>query len=61
MSAERIEGAAQKAVGSVKDAVGKATGNDSLRAEGMKDKVVGSAKNAVGKAEDAVNREDRKH
>jgi len=59
MSKERIEGAAQKAVGSVKQAAGKAVGNDRLQAKGMADKTVGSAKEAVGKAKDAVHRATR--
>ncbi len=56
MSKERIEGATQKGVGSVKEAVGKAVGNDKLRAEGMADKAAGTAKEAVGKAKDAVHK-----
>ena len=59
MSKEGIEGAAQKGVGSVKAAVGKATGNDRLRAEGMADKAAGTAKEAVGKAKDAVHKATR--
>ncbi len=56
MNKERIQGATQKGVGAVKDAVGKATDNDKLRAEGMADKAVGAAKEAVGKAKDAVRK-----
>ncbi len=56
MNNETVKGATQKAVGSVKDAAGKATGNDKLRAEGKADKVVGSAKEAFGKAKDAVHK-----
>ena len=56
MSKEGIEGATQKGVGAVKEAVGKTIGNDKLRAEGMADKVAGTAKEAVGKAKDAVHK-----
>jgi uncharacterized protein YjbJ (UPF0337 family) len=59
MSKERIEGAAQKAAGSVKEAVGKATGNDRLRVEGAADKVAGTAKETLGKAKDAVHKATR--
>ena len=59
MSKERIEGAAQKAVGVAKQSVGKAIGNDRLQTEGIADKVVGSAKEAVGKAKDAVHKATR--
>jgi uncharacterized protein YjbJ (UPF0337 family) len=56
MSREGIEGATQKGVGAVKEAVGKAVGNDKLRAEGMADRAAGSAKEAVGKVKDAVHK-----
>lgn len=56
MSKETIEGATQKGVGSVKEAVGKAVGNDKLRAEGMADKAAGAAKEALGKTKDAVHK-----
>ena len=56
MSKEGIEGAAQKGVGAAKDAVGKATGNDKLRAEGLADKAIGAAKEQLGKAKDAVHK-----
>jgi uncharacterized protein YjbJ (UPF0337 family) len=59
MNKEGIQGATQKGVGEVKDAVGKATGNDRLRAEGLGDKAVGSAKEAVGKVKDAVHKASR--
>jgi uncharacterized protein YjbJ (UPF0337 family) len=56
MSRERIEGAAQKAVGAAKQAIGKVVGNEELQVEGLADKVVGSAKETVGKAKDALHR-----
>jgi len=56
MSKETIEGASQKGVGSVNEAVGKAVGNEKLQAEGIADKAKGSAKEAVGKAKDAVHK-----
>jgi uncharacterized protein YjbJ (UPF0337 family) len=56
MSKEGIEGATQKGVGAVKETVGKAIGNDKLRAEGMADKAAGTAKEAVGKAKDAMHK-----
>jgi uncharacterized protein YjbJ (UPF0337 family) len=54
MSTNRIEGAARKATGAIKEAAGKAVGNDRLRAEGAVEKAAGSAQNAVGKAQDKV-------
>ena len=56
MSKEGIEGATQKAAGSVKEAAGKATGNEKLQAEGMADKVAGSAEEGVGRTKDAVHK-----
>ena len=54
MSTNRIEGAAKKAVGSIKETAGKVTGNKRLRAKGAVEKAVGSAQNAVGKAQDKL-------
>jgi len=59
MSKERIEGAAQKAVGAAKQSIGKVIGNKRLQADGIADKVVGSTKEAVGKAKDAIHRATR--
>jgi uncharacterized protein YjbJ (UPF0337 family) len=59
MSRQRIEGAAQKAVGAAKQAVGKAVGNEKLQREGMADRVVGSAKEAIGKLQDVVHKSTR--
>ena len=55
MSKEGIEGATQKGVGAVKEAAGKAVGNDKLRAEAMADRAAGSVKEAGGKAKDTVH------
>lgn len=40
----------------MKEAIGKAIGNEKLQAKGMADKAGGSAKEAVGKAKDAVHK-----
>ncbi len=59
MSKDGIKGATQKGMGATKEAVGKAVGNDKLRAEGVADKAAGSAKESVGKAKDAVHKATR--
>ena len=59
MNKEKLEGAAQKGVGVVKQAVGKAVGNPKLEAEGLGEKIIGSAKEALGKAEDALREPSR--
>ncbi|WP_350581853.1 CsbD family protein [Pseudomonas sp. HY2-MNA-CIBAN-0224] len=52
---DKIKGMANEAVGNVKQAVGKATDNDKLRAEGKAQELKGEAQQTVGKAKDAVN------
>lgn len=54
MDEDRISGAANKAKGAVKDAVGSATGDTKTQAEGKADKAKGSAQSAAGGAKDAV-------
>lgn len=54
MHKDEIKGAANKAKGAVKDAVGKATDNPKLRAEGKADKAKGTVQENVGKAKEAV-------
>ena len=52
----RVEGAADKVKGSIKEAAGKATGDAKLKAEGKADKAGGAVKNAVGGVADAAKR-----
>lgn len=54
MDKNRIEGAADKAKGAVKETVGKIVGNDKLRAEGAADKLKGEVKQTAGKVADAT-------
>jgi uncharacterized protein YjbJ (UPF0337 family) len=56
MNKDHVKGAADKAKGAVKDAVGGLTGDDKLQAEGKIDKAKGAVHNAVGNAKDAVKR-----
>jgi uncharacterized protein YjbJ (UPF0337 family) len=51
---DTAKGKTQKAVGSVKEAAGKATGDKTLQAKGVADKAAGAAKEAVGKTKTAV-------
>ncbi|MGO3030502.1 CsbD family protein [Pseudomonas helleri] len=53
-TSDKIKGMANEAVGNVKQAVGKATDNDKLRAEGKAQELKGEAQQTVGKAKDAV-------
>jgi uncharacterized protein YjbJ (UPF0337 family) len=54
MNRDRIDGAGKKAMGSVKDAAGKVTGDTKLQVEGKAEKATGAAQNALGKAEDRI-------
>ena len=54
MDKDRIAGAAKQAKGAVKEAVGKAVGDNKLVAEGKSDKVEGKIQNAIGGLKDAV-------
>ncbi len=53
MDKEHVKGALDKAVGSVKDTVGGAVGNEKLQAEGKADKAKGTAREAAGDVKDA--------
>jgi uncharacterized protein YjbJ (UPF0337 family) len=54
VDAKRVQGAADKAKGAVKEAIGKVTGSEKLKAEGAADKAKGAAETAVGKTKDTV-------
>jgi uncharacterized protein YjbJ (UPF0337 family) len=51
---DRIEGAANKAKGAIKEGIGKMTGDEKLQAEGAADKAKGAAKSAVGGVKDTI-------
>jgi uncharacterized protein YjbJ (UPF0337 family) len=51
---DRVEGAAKKKVGEVKEAAGKALGDEKMKREGQADKASGSVQNAVGGVKDAL-------
>jgi len=60
MHKDTIKGAAKDAKGSVKEAVGKATGNERMQAEGTTEKVEGKVQKGVGNLKDAA-RDALKH
>lgn len=55
---DRIEGAAKQAGGNIKEAVGKVTGDEKLKAEGQAEQVEGKVQNTVGGVKDAVRGKD---
>ena len=54
MNKDRIAGAAKEIKGSIKETVGKATGDAKLEADGKVEKVEGKVQNAVGGVKDAL-------
>jgi uncharacterized protein YjbJ (UPF0337 family) len=54
MDKDRIEGAAKQVKGSIKEALGKATGDTKTQAEGLGDKAAGKVQSGVGQAKDAA-------
>ena len=54
MDKDRVEGVGKKVTGSVKEAIGKVTGDTKLQAEGVADKATGTVQNAAGGAKDSV-------
>jgi uncharacterized protein YjbJ (UPF0337 family) len=54
MDQDRIAGAAKEIKGSIKETIGKVTGDAKLQADGKADKVEGKVQNAVGGLKDAL-------
>ena len=54
MDRNRVEGAGDKAKGSIKEGLGNLTGDEKLKAEGKMDKAGGSVKSAVGGIADTI-------
>lgn len=54
MSGDRIDGAAKKAAGAIKEGTGKVLGDKEMEAKGAAQKAAGSVENKVGKVEDRV-------
>jgi len=58
MDKEHVKGAAEKAKGSIKDAVGGLTGDSKMQVEGKLDKAKGAAHNVAGDVKDALKDKD---
>jgi uncharacterized protein YjbJ (UPF0337 family) len=54
MDKDRIKGAGEQAKGSIKETVGKVTGDKKTEAEGKADKAKGKVQNTVGGIKDAA-------
>ena len=57
---DRVEGAARNIGGNIKEAAGKLTGDEKLKAEGRAEQVEGKVQNAVGGLKDTL-REDKRN
>jgi len=57
MDEDRTKGTGKKVVGTIKETIGKVTGNQKLEDEGRADKGEGKVQNKVGETKDTV----RKH
>jgi uncharacterized protein YjbJ (UPF0337 family) len=51
---DQFKGAAKEAGGSIKEGLGKVTGNERLEAEGKADKLEGKAQKSVGDVKSAI-------
>ena len=56
---DRVEGAAKNMGGKIKEAAGKVTGDEKLKAEGRADQIEGKVQNTVGGVKDALK--DNRH
>ena len=56
MDKQHVKGAADKAKGTIKDALGRATGDTRLQAEGKADKARGGLRTALGDIKDFFRR-----
>lgn len=54
MHKDQVEGGAKSVSGSIKEGVGKATGNEKLQAEGAGEKIAGKVQQGVGNLKDAA-------
>lgn len=56
MDKDRIKGTAKQVEGTVKEQIGKLTGNESLEVEGKVEQAEGAVQKAFGKAKDALRK-----
>ena len=54
MDNDRVEGIGKQVSGSIKEAVGKVTGDTKIEAEGAAEKTAGKVQNSIGGAKDTV-------
>lgn len=60
MDRDRVEGAGRTTGGRIKEAAGKALGDEKMKHEGKADQAGGKVQNAVGGVKDALRGRDRR-
>jgi uncharacterized protein YjbJ (UPF0337 family) len=60
MNKDQVQGTMEKAKGNVKEAVGKAVGNERLQGEGVADQATGAVQKKVGDVKEAVKTATKK-
>ena len=58
---DRVEGAAKNIGGNIKEAAGKVTGDEKLKAEGRAEQLEGKVQNTVGGIKDALRDGDKRN
>jgi uncharacterized protein YjbJ (UPF0337 family) len=61
MNEDRMKGSLKEAKGNIKEAAGKALGDEKLKREGQADRVEGKIQNAVGGLKDALKGDKTRH
>jgi uncharacterized protein YjbJ (UPF0337 family) len=61
MDKDRMEGTGKQVKGSLKEGIGKMTGDAKMKAEGKADKMEGKVQNTVGGAKDSLRDNLNKH
>jgi uncharacterized protein YjbJ (UPF0337 family) len=54
MDRNRVRGAAHQVKGTIKQAIGQATGDTKLEVEGTAEKIAGKVQSSIGRAKDAL-------
>jgi uncharacterized protein YjbJ (UPF0337 family) len=60
MDRNRVKGAAHQVKGTVKEAIGRMTGDTRLRVEGAAEKLGGKVQSSIGRAKDALRNAARR-
>ena len=61
MNGDRVKGSLKEAKGNIKEAAGKALGDEKLKREGQADRVEGKVQNVVGGIKDTLKDRQTKH